>query len=99
MYLLNLSWVGPTALDQLEILHSVLDYKKLFFNASYANYDLCLMGKFKLIPDSAEGINSLEKDYKKMVDAGMFQDEPTQFSTILEALKNLEEKINVSITN
>ena len=93
LYLLSSSWVGEEALRQVNILNSVIQYKKAFFNASYANYDDCLVGKFKLIPDEKE-LKSLSDDFKKMVDAGMFQKNPPNFKIIIASLMKLEMSIN-----
>ena len=93
LHLLSLSSIGKAALEQQNILHSVLDYKKAFFNASYAHYDECLTGNFKLIPN-AEGQKQLARDYQKMIDAGMFQDTPPKFEDILQTLSELERVIN-----
>lgn len=93
LHLLTLDWVGHAALEQRCILHSVLDYKRAFFNASYAHYDECLTGGFKLVPHE-EGQKSLAKDYEKMISAGMFQDDPPKFSSVLKTLSDLEVSIN-----
>ena len=50
LYMLNNSWVCAMALSRSDIFKSVIEYKKAFFNASYACYDDCLNAKFKLIP-------------------------------------------------
>lgn len=77
-----------------EILKSVVDHKKAFFNASYAHYDDCLDGNFRLIP-SEESQASLVQDFKQMVKAGMFYDATSPaFDEIISSLKKLESLLN-----
>lgn len=93
LFMLNNSWVGEKALSNKDILQNVVMHKKAFFNAAYANYDDCLTGKFRLIPKD-KYLKDLEKDFKKMVEAEMFYEEPPTFKNIAEGLKHLEITIN-----
>lgn len=93
LFMLNQAWVGEQAIFRNDILKSVLEYKKAFFNASYANYDDCWNGKLKLIP-TPENQKIIILDFAKMINAAMFYKEPPSFITIIESLKNLEIKIN-----
>lgn len=93
MHNLSNSWVMPEALKSVDVFLSVIEHKKAFFNASYANYDGCLDGRFRLCPDeSMEAV--LSKDYDAMHHAGMFNDTPPKFSEILLTMSKLEEEIN-----
>jgi hypothetical protein len=83
-------------LDRLDILDSVLEYKRAFFNASYANYDDCENGKLRLLP-SSENLKALSKDYASMIEADMFYQKPPLFTEIIEALQSLEFKINEKV--
>lgn len=87
------SWVGKQALKSIDILNNVLEHKKAFFNASYANYDKCHNAEFQLVPNKSE-ISYLENDYLKMVDAGMFQEEAMSFDAIITRLVGLQDAIN-----
>lgn len=87
------SWVGKQALKRIDILSNVLEQKKAFFNANYTNYDKCHNTEFQLVPNKGE-IPYLEKDYLKMVDAGMFQEEAMNFDEIIERLIGLQDAIN-----
>jgi len=93
LFMLNNSWVGQRALSSVDILMSVVEHKKAFFNANYTNYDDCINGKFRLIP-SIKGQKSLSSDFLQMIDAGMFYDAPINFNTIIKSLKTIEEAIN-----
>lgn len=93
IYKLNQSWVGPTALQSKHILERVITHKKAFFNASYAHYDDCLDKNFRIVPDT-HSLNSLEKDYKQMRQAGMFIDMPPDFFELINGLHELESQLN-----
>ena len=94
LFMLNKSWIGEQAILRDDILKSVLEYKKAFFNASYANYEDCWNGQLRLIP-SLENQSILRLDFAHMVDAAMFYEEPPSFIEIIESLSNLETKINL----
>lgn len=85
------------ALEAKDIFLSVIEHKKAFYNASYANYDDCLNSKLRLIP-SKESIEGLEKDYQQMISSGFFSETPPKFSEIIETLSKLEKDINTHIT-
>ena len=87
------SWVGDKALKSQDVLENVLEYKKDFFNASYTNYDDCLIGQFCLVPN-VEGISKLSEDFKKMQEAGLFSEMPVSFNKIITTLSDLESQIN-----
>ena len=91
------SQIGKEALINKDILISVLEHKKAFFNASYANYDNCLTGKLLLLPGEA-GLEALRKDYLQMQKAGFFSEEPPSFDEIIKTLSTLEKAINTLIT-
>lgn len=87
------SAIGETALEDTDTLRHVVQHKKAFFNASYCNYDACLENTFQIIPNQVK-IQGLQKDYKKMIDAGMFTEIPPTFEELIEELKKLELEIN-----
>jgi hypothetical protein len=93
LYILNNSWVREEMLSHFEVLESVVEHKKAFYNYSFINYDDCLSGKLRLIPN-LDYLSSLEKDYKQMINTGMFYESPPLFSSIIESLSKLEDEIN-----
>lgn len=93
LFMLANSWVGEQALLSHDILESVVEHKKAFFNSSYANYDDCLAQKLRLIPEKAY-LKDLERDFLKMVDSGMFHGKSLRFDEIAEGLRVLELKVN-----
>lgn len=90
------SWVFESAMQGKSVFESVIEHKKAFYNASYAKYDDCLHGRFRLIPDEV-ALLSLESDFNKMKQAGMFSGEPPNFDEIVSRLKELENQINLEV--
>ncbi len=87
------SSVGEKALVDIELLRDVLHYKGMFFGAPYADYDSCLEGEFRLIPEDPM-LASLQADYEKMIAFGMFDADPPSFEEIVQILKDAQERIN-----
>lgn len=96
LFMLAKSWVGEEAFIQRKILYDVIQHKTALFNVSYAYYDRCLNGNFRLIPDESEG-KELEKDYKQMKKAGMFLKKPPEFDEIIQSLHQLELRCNEKV--
>lgn len=86
--------IGQEALVNHNLLIDVVKYKKIFFSASHAHYDLCLQGKLKLFPDKKQIINSLQNDYNKMIQAGMFSQPPLPFERMILSLEKVQNNIN-----
>lgn len=84
---------GRTALDNRSLLEDVIRHKKIFFNASYAQYDSCLQGALQLIPTDSM-LKELKSDYEKMTQAGMLYGLNPSFEAIINALQKLEHTIN-----
>jgi hypothetical protein len=84
---------GDEALANRDLLADVVKHKKVFYNTGYANYDACLAGQLRLIPDEA-ALAGLREDFQHMVGAGMFIGEPPTFDTLINRLRVLEAVIN-----
>jgi len=84
---------GQAAVGDRALLTDVVKHKKVFYNASYANYDACLAGGLRLIPEDAE-LATLRVDFQRMIGAGMFIGEPPNFDVIVDRLRTLEITIN-----
>ncbi len=85
--------IGHTALARRDLLEAVVEHKKIFFNASYANYDACLQGGVRLVPDDVQR-EGLARDYEKMLGAGMLYGNVPSFEAMLERLRRLEGEVN-----
>lgn len=80
-------------INSLSILRDVLKHKKVFYNASYANYEDCLKGNFKLVPHD-NILKELEYDFNHMLESGMFYGEQPNFDIIIKQVFKLEKNIN-----
>lgn len=85
--------IGRSALSDRALLADVVKHKKVFFNVGHANYDACLAGKLRLVPDDAlRGV--LAADLRAMIEGGMFYGERPSFERIIERLRTLEQEVN-----
>lgn len=84
---------GKAAASNRALLADVVKHKKIFYNASYANYEACLVGQLSLIPDNI-ALMALRHDFKQMIEAGMFIGDPPAFDVIVDRLRALEAAIN-----
>lgn len=83
--------VVERALARADLRQRVADWKSRFFPAGWARYDLAKPGTFRLVPPDAR-LADLERDYQAM--RPMFLDHPPDFVRIIEAVRNLEARIN-----
>ena len=70
--------IGRAALADRELLEDVVRHKKVFFHASYANYDQCLAGRLRLVPDDDQ-LPGLQTDYDAMCAAAIVADDAPGF--------------------
>ncbi len=91
MYMMANSKVKKVALNNLEILKDVADFKKRFYPRAWANYDLAKPGTFKLIPEK-HILGNLKADYKAMENM-IFGIYPS-FDEIISVISDLENEIN-----
>jgi len=84
---------GKAAINNRELFEGVIEHKKVFYNASYVNYDECLAGSLKLLPEN-ETISQLQLDYERMISSEMMYQESPHFSDIVDSIRNIEKEIN-----
>ncbi len=84
---------GRAALADRALLADVVRHKKVFYNSRVANYDACLAGGLRLVPD-ANAVELLRADLARMIEAGMFVGAPPVHDDIISRLKALEGEIN-----
>lgn len=82
------------SLESLDILYGVVEFKKKFYRAKWANYDEIYDANLKLVP-SQNAINELKKDYRLM--KSMIFDQAPEFDFILSTLSDYESLINKKI--
>lgn len=85
--------IGKAAISNRDMLADVVKHKKVFYSASYANYDACLIGQLKLIPNE-DSLKTLREDFQRMIDAEMFFGERPDFDEIIDSLRTLETEVN-----
>jgi hypothetical protein len=85
--------IGQAAVADRDLLADVVKHKKVFYHTGYANYDACLNGQLRLIPE-ASGLSALEEDFRQMIEAGMFIGPPPAFEVVIARLRTLEATIN-----
>lgn len=83
--------VKENALLDLEMLGTVVAFKKHFYDRGWAEYDLAKPGSFRLIPDG-HVMMGLRKDYADMRQM-IFGDYPS-FDDVIDTLSKLELEIN-----
>ena len=85
--------IGKASMADRKLLEDVVNHKNVFFPASDTNYEACLSGGLRLIPETPL-LQTLRTDYEKMVTDGMFDGEPPTFDWIIARLGKLAKKIN-----
>ena len=91
VYKMGNSYLLNSALEQINLLKNVVDFKKRFYPCGWARYDLAVPETIQLMP-SEYNREFLRNDYKKM-ESMIFGDYPT-WDEILEYLQILENKIH-----
>ena len=85
--------VGQAALSDRDLLQNVVQHKKVFFHAGNANYDQCLDGRLRLVPDDDQ-LPVLQSDYDAMRNARIVGDDAPEFDALIERLRILEADAN-----
>ena len=85
--------VAGAAVDRDDLCTRVVGWKSQFFGSAWANYDQAKPGTFHLVPPDKR-VPALRRDYLAMRD--MFLAAPKDFDGILNALANVEQRINRS---
>ena len=65
----------------------------MFFHAGNANYDQCLDGRLRLVPDDDQ-LPVLQSDYDAMRNARIVGDDAPEFDALIERLRILEADAN-----
>lgn len=93
LFKLAQSNVKQQALNDADLLKSVVDFKMTFWRSNAARYDLCAPGTLRLMPPE-EAIDLIEEDYAAMKNM-IFGDAP-DFKTMMSGIRNLEDEVNFS---
>lgn len=93
LVMLSRGKIGKRALKDRSLLEDVIRHKTFFFNSSYAHYDQCLIGNFRLVPQEPF-LGHIKHDYAAMHFAGMFESNIPSFEELIEELYSIELTIN-----
>ena len=85
--------IGRAALTDRALLEDVVRHKKVFFRAGNANYDQCLDGRLRLVPDDDQ-LPALQSDYDAMRDARIVGHDAPGFDPLIERIRILETDAN-----
>lgn len=86
-----LSTTKNVALEKLDLLRDVVEFKQRFYPRGWARYDLAVPGTFKLVPE-AHVLASVTADYRAM--ENMIFGEYPAIEVIMGRLQALEDEIN-----
>ena len=65
----------------------------MFYHAGYANYDHCLDGRLRLVPDDDQ-LPGLQTDYDAMRAAAIVGDDALSFDALIEEIRIIEANAN-----
>ena len=82
--------------ENIELLKSVINFKKKFYTSNWAKYDDIMNANLKLIT-LKEGLEIFSKDYDNM--KNMLFGEKIPFDKIINTLKEYEKELNFIIKN
>jgi hypothetical protein len=91
VFKMNQSSIADSALEQIDLLPRVVEFKERFYRAPWSNLCDARPGTFRVLPPDTR-IPDLAHDYQSM--SPMFFHEEPSFAAILESLRNLEMRIN-----
>jgi len=91
--LLSKNEICDSALGDIDLLLDVVRYKKLFYASANSNYDACLQGEFRLIPNE-QFLEELRLDFEGMLNSGMFYGLPPTFEDTMTCVEVLEKRLN-----
>lgn len=89
--MLDKKGITEKALDDLQLLDTVLVNKQTYFASSYANYETAKIGTMRLLPHN-NFLEQLRRDCENMAD--MFFGEAPNFDQIIQEVARIESKIN-----
>jgi hypothetical protein len=85
------STIKVEALQDHDLLASVVEYKQRFYPRGWARYEQARAGSFRLLPQG-HVLAAVQNDYKQM--RNMFFGEVPELAVILQVLRELESEIN-----
>ncbi|MDO4605419.1 MAG: nucleotidyl transferase AbiEii/AbiGii toxin family protein [Helcococcus sp.] len=96
IYKMLLRDIKEKSFDNLDLLKSVIEFKKKFYACNWAKYDDIMEGNIKLIP-SNEALEIFSKDYDSM--KNMLFGEKISFDRIISSVREYEIELNEVLKN
>jgi hypothetical protein len=86
------------ALQNREVAQAVARHKHWFFAAKDAqdqpiDYDAAITGNLRLVPEGTT-LEELATDYAKMIEDGLFLDDPESFETVIKSCRSIQNRAN-----
>lgn len=91
LYCMMNSQVKDAALNNIELLKKVVEFKEKFYRCPWAKYENAKIGTMKLMP-SERNMQALKDDYEHM--QNMIFGEKPKFNEMMKSIEKLEEEIN-----
>lgn len=93
--------IAESAISDREVARAVAMHKSFFFrekdsSGSVIDYNMAIHGHLRLVP-RREALTSLEDDYGRMAEAGLFLDEPEPFLRIIDVCGDIEQRANSAL--
>ena len=90
--------IAENALNDRVLANDVAEHKQHFFRetdttGAVIDYQVAVEGSLNLVPTGAP-LEALERDYGKMVDAGLFQADVISFEDLMDRLSVLQDRVN-----
>lgn len=89
---------GQRAIANIDLLKDVIALKSVFYKSATTNYEQCLTGELRLIPDEAN-LRLLHEDYLAMQEAGMLNGHLIPLAEILDQLLHLQNHLNDALVS
>ncbi len=97
---LDVVGIAQNALENRALARDVAKHKQHFFRekaqtGEVIDYGAAVAGDLCLVP-TGEALEALERDYSKMLNAGLLREDAVEFEELITRLKHLQDRANAS---
>jgi len=89
--------VVRTAVADRRLAEAVASHKTMFFREADVDYSEAVGGQLRLVPPVGEARDTLEADFERMSEAGMFFRPAPSFDALLDACREIEAQANAAV--
>jgi hypothetical protein len=98
--MLDTAGLAKSAIVNRDIAQAVARHKNIFFSTTDSknrpiDYQAAVSGALVLVPEGAT-LESLRSDYNKMIEDGLFLDQPETFENIIERCRGIQTRANAA---